>query len=61
MKEDSTVGRNAYIIGFLQNFTPGTKTAINQKVLDIFLTRFWILIRPDIRENDLPYTKSTIN
>ena len=32
----STVGRNAYIIGFLQNFTPGTEMAINQKVLDIF-------------------------
>ena len=27
---------NAYIIGFLQNFTPGTEMAINQKLLDIF-------------------------
>ena len=26
---------NGYIIGFLKNFTPGTKMAINQKVLDI--------------------------
>ena len=39
MKEDwirsSTVGRNAYINGFMNNSPAWTKMAINQKVLDV--------------------------
>ena len=61
MKGDSTVGRKAYINGFMNNSPACTKMATNQKVLDIYFDRIWDLIRPGIRENDLPYTKSTLD
>ena len=60
MKGDWIRSSTAYINGFMNNSPACTKMAINKKYW-IYFDRIWDLIRPGIRENDLPYTKSTLD
>ena len=54
------LGRKAYINGFLNNSTPALKW-LQIKKYWIYFDKIWDLIRPGIRENDPPYTKSTLD